>query len=113
MPNQQSDLDLMFHALSDRTRRGMVERLTRGPATVGELAQPLTMSLPSVLQHLQLLEKSGLVTSQKAGRVRTCYVQPAALTAVEAWIKRHKAMWEGHLDRLADYLDETKEDDAP
>ena len=108
MPNQQDPLDLMFHALSDPTRRGMVERLSRAPATVGELAEPLAMSLPSVMQHLQTLEKSGLIRSQKAGRVRTCYAQPAALTVAEAWIKRHKAAWEDHLDRLADYLEDTK-----
>jgi DNA-binding transcriptional ArsR family regulator len=79
-------LDRVFHALADPTRRAMVERLGRGPASVGQLAAPLAMSLPAVLQHLQVLEASGLVRSQKVGRVRTCQVVPAALRSAEQWI---------------------------
>ncbi len=82
----------------------MVERLARGPASVSELAQPLAMSLPAVLQHLQVLEASGLVRSAKAGRVRTCRIQPAALRTAESWIAGRRAGWERRLDRLGDYL---------
>jgi DNA-binding transcriptional ArsR family regulator len=101
VPNQ---LDQVFHALADPTRRGMVERLVRGPATVSELSRPLTISLPAVLQHLQVLEVSGLVRSEKAGRVRTCRIEPDALRAAEAWVTGQRTVWETRLDRLGDYL---------
>ena len=94
----------MFHALADPTRRGMVERLVRGPASVSELSRPLEMSLPAVLQHLQVLEASGLVRSEKAGRVRTCRIEPDALRAAEAWVTGQRTAWETRLDRLGDYL---------
>jgi DNA-binding transcriptional ArsR family regulator len=81
-----SPLDQVFHALADPTRRGMVERLVRGPATVSELSRPLEISLPAVLQHLQVLEASGLVRSEKVGRVRTCRIEPDALRTAEAWV---------------------------
>lgn len=82
----------------------MVERLSRGPASVSELAGPLAMSLPAVLQHLQVLESSGLVRSEKVGRVRTCRIQPAALQEAERWIADRRTGWEERLDRLGDYL---------
>jgi DNA-binding transcriptional ArsR family regulator len=104
MLNQLAPLDLMFQALSDPARRGMVERLTRGPASVSELARPLPMSLPAVVQHLQVLEASGLVTSRKLGRVRTCRIEPAALSLAEQWITDRRTGWEQRLDRLGDYL---------
>jgi DNA-binding transcriptional ArsR family regulator len=104
MLNQSPNLDRMFHALADPTRRAVVEQLSRGPASVSELARPLAMSLPSVLQHLQVLEESGLIRSEKVGRVRTCRIEPAGLTAAEAWIARQRAVWEGRLDRLDAYL---------
>ena len=105
MPNQlPSPLDQVFHALADPTRRGMVERLVRGPASVSELSRPLEMSLPAVLQHLQVLEASGLVRSEKAGRVRTCRIEPDALRAAEAWVTGQRTAWETRLDRLGDYL---------
>ncbi|MDQ0392982.1 ArsR/SmtB family transcription factor [Labrys monachus] len=104
MPNQQTPLDLVFHALSDPTRRAIVERLSLGPASVSELAQPVAMSLPSVMQHLQILESSGLVRSEKVGRVRTCRVEPTALQAVERWVNERRQRWEQRLDRLGDYL---------
>jgi len=94
----------VFHALADPTRRGMVERLVRGPASVSELSQPLEMSLPAVMQHLQVLEASGLVRSEKAGRVRTCRIEPDALRAAEAWVTGQRTAWETRLDRLGDYL---------
>ena len=113
MPNQlPSPLDQVFHALADPTRRGMVERLVRGPASVSELSRPLEMSLPAVLQHLQVLEASGLVRSEKAGRVRTCRIEPAALRTAEAWITDQRTSWETRLDRLGDFLAGPGTDDS-
>lgn len=106
MLNQAPALDHVFHALADPSRRSIVERLSRGPASVSELAQPLPMSLPAVVQHLQVLEATGLVRSEKVGRVRTCRIEPAALRPVEQWIAERRAGWERRLDRLGDYLDE-------
>ena len=103
-----SSLDGVFQALADPSRRTIVERLMRGAASVGELAAPLDMSLPAVLQHLQVLEGIGLVRSEKVGRVRTCRVEPRALRAAEAWFTARRAAWERHLDRLGEYLDERK-----
>src|SRR5687768_10430970 len=108
MLNQAAPLDGIFHALADSTRRAMVERLSRGPASVSELAEPLAISLPAVLQHLQVLEGSGLVRSEKAGRVRTCRIDPAALRRAEQWISRRRAGWERRLDRLGEYLAQQK-----
>ena len=96
----------MFQALADPTRRTMIERLSRGPASVSELAQPLDMSLSAVVQQLRLLEASGLVRTEKAGRVRTCRIEPGALRTAEAWIAERRATWERRLDRLAVYLGE-------
>jgi DNA-binding transcriptional ArsR family regulator len=96
-----------FHALGDPTRMAMVERLSRGPASVSELARPLHMSLSAVVQHLAVLEGSGIVSSRKAGRVRTCRIEPAGLRTVEDWVTQRRAMWEASFDRLADYLAET------
>lgn len=97
-------LDRVFHALADPGRRSMLERLTRGPATVSELAEPLAISLPAVVQHLAVLEASGLVTSRKQGRVRTCEMAPGSLQPAEQWINARRIAWERRLDRLADYL---------
>lgn len=104
MLNYQSSLDRVFQALADPSRRQIVERLERGDASVGELAQPLQMSLPAVIQHLQVLEASGLVRSSKQGRVRTCRLEPAALAAAEGWLTQRRAGWERRLDRLGEYL---------
>jgi DNA-binding transcriptional ArsR family regulator len=104
MLNQHVLLDRAFHALADPARRLMLERLSRGPASVSTLAEPLAMSLPAVLQHLQILEASGLVRSEKAGRVRTCRIEPTALRTAEAWIAARRTGWERRLDRLGDYL---------
>ena len=103
MLNNQASLDLMFQALADPGRREMVERLTRGPASVSELAEPLAMSLPAVVQHLQVLEASGLVRSEKVGRVRTCRIEPKALRSAEQWIAERRMIWERRLDRLGEY----------
>ena len=106
MLNQLSPLDLALQALADPTRRAMVERLTRSPASVGDLARPFSMTLPAVLQHLSVLEGSGLVASEKIGRVRMCRIEPAALSLAEQWINARRTAWEHRLDRLGVYLDE-------
>lgn len=111
MLNSQSALDLMFQALADASRRSMVERLCRGPASVSELAAPLAMSLPAVVQHLQVLEASGLVRSEKVGRVRTCAIQPAALRTAETWIHERRLFWEHRLDQLGAFLAEQGDED--
>ncbi|EJZ21874.1 metalloregulator ArsR/SmtB family transcription factor [Rhizobium sp. Pop5] len=109
MIESQADLDRMFHALSDRSRRGMIDRLGRGPATVTELAAPLAVALPTVMKHLQVLEESGLVLSEKSGRVRTYRLQQDALAAVERWVEQRKARWTAAFDRLDQLLaDETE-----
>lgn len=107
MPNIQTDptqLDRMFHALADPSRRAVLERLAEGPASVGELAKPLPMALPSLMQHLRLLEECGLIQTEKVGRVRTCRLQPHAMDAAGEWIARQRAVWEARFDRLDAYL---------
>jgi DNA-binding transcriptional ArsR family regulator len=106
MLDQSVPLDRMFHALADPSRRFMVERLSHGPASVSELARPLDMSLAGVVQHLQVLEASGLVRSEKTGRVRICRIEPSALRTAERWISQRRTSWEERLDRLGDYLAE-------
>lgn len=104
MLNQCADLDRLFQALADPARRAIVERLSRGPAAVSELARPLPMSLPAAMQHLGVLEAAGLVRSEKVGRVRTCSIDPRALSQVEHWINARRIEWEQRLDRLDAYL---------
>jgi len=104
MLDQAADLDRVFHALADPGRRVMVERLSAGPASVSELARPLAMSLAAVLQHVQVLEASGLVRTRKTGRTRTCSIDPVALRSAESWIAERRTLWERRLDRLGDYL---------
>jgi DNA-binding transcriptional ArsR family regulator len=99
-------VDVVFAALSDANRRAMVDRLIGGPASVSELARPLSISLPAVVQHLHVLEASGLVRSHKQGRVRTCRIEPAALSDAERWIAERRATWEQRLDRLGEFLAE-------
>jgi DNA-binding transcriptional ArsR family regulator len=111
MLNYQTALDGVFQALADPTRRIMVERLARGPASVSELAKPLPMSLSAVVQHLQILEASGLVRSEKAGRVRTCRIDAAALKSAEDWIAGRRALWERRFDRLDAYLAATADEE--
>jgi DNA-binding transcriptional ArsR family regulator len=112
MLNQSADLDRVFQALADPGRRTMVERLSKGPASVTELASPLRISLAAVVQHVQVLEASGLVRSQKIGRTRTCRINPAALRSAESWIAERRSLWERRLDRLGDFLSDT-DDDPP
>jgi DNA-binding transcriptional ArsR family regulator len=104
MLNESPGLDRLFHALADPARRAMVERLSRGPAPVSELARPLPMSLPSAMQHLAVLEAAGLVRSEKIGRVRTCTIEAGALSQAEQWIDARRQEWERRLDRLDIYL---------
>ena len=104
MINKVTALDLTFQALADSTRRSILVQLTRGPSSVTKLARPLSMSLPAVMQHLAVLEGSGLVRSVKVGRVRTCRIEPKALSLAEQWINQRRTEWEHHFDRLGEYL---------
>ncbi len=110
MPNQQSQLDRVFRALGDPTRRAVLSRLSAGPAPVSELARPFAMALPSFTQHLDVLEECGLVRSRKSGRVRTYRLVPQPLKAAERWMVRQRALWERRLDQLDDYLLALKEE---
>ena len=113
MLDQSANLDRVFHALADPGRRVMVERLSAGPASVSELGRPLAMSLAAVLQHVQVLEASGLVRSHKTGRTRTCAINAAALRSGESWIAERRTLWERRLDRLDDYLSAAPLDTTP
>ena len=103
---QYSPLDRLYQALGDPARRAMVERLTQGPASVSELAAPLDMSLAAVVQHVQALEQSGLVSTRKNGRVRTCTLDPDAISLAETWLSQRRQQWESHFDRLGALLAE-------
>ena len=105
MLNHEARLDLMFHALADSNRRRMLRQLGSGPSTVSELARPFTMSLAGVVQHVQILETSGLISSTKVGRTRTCRLNDVALNAVETWIAERRNRVERQLDRLGELLD--------
>ncbi len=104
-----AQLDLLFQALADPTRRAVVERLSRGPTATSELAQPFKMALPSFLQHLDVLQKCGLVQSQKSGRVRTYELAPNTLKTAEDWMATQRTLWERRLDQLDSFLDDLKE----
>jgi DNA-binding transcriptional ArsR family regulator len=110
LPSGPPDVEIVFHALSDASRRAMIDRLLDGPASVSELARPLSISLPAVVQHLHVLEDSGVVRSRKEGRVRTCEVEPLALRTAERWISERRALWEERLDRLGEFLAETADE---
>jgi DNA-binding transcriptional ArsR family regulator len=105
MPNQSAQLDRVFQALADPTRRAVLRRLGSGKAAVSELAEPFDMALPSFLQHLRVLEGCGLVRSKKAGRVRTYRLSPVRLRVAESWILKQRTLWERRLDQLDQYLD--------
>ena len=106
-------IDVVFHALSDANRRAMIDRLLDGPASVSELARPLAISLPAVVQHLHVLEHSGVVRSHKVGRVRTCEIEPVALSVAERWISERRAAWEARLDRLGEFLAKHTDESDP
>ena len=103
---EPQQLDQAFHALADGNRRAIVDRLTSGAASVSELAAPLGVSLPTVLGHLDVLQRSGFVRSEKVGRVRTCRLEPGGMRSMERWIVEHRAIWERRLDVLGDVLDD-------
>lgn len=105
MENYQSSLDAAFHALADPTRRAVIGRLTKGPASVKELAEPFEMGLPSFMKHLQVLERDGLISSEKVGRVRMCRMNTERLAAAESWLCEQRALWQRQTDRLADYVE--------
>ena len=106
MKREKPNIDLIFHALGDATRRAMMERLSLGPMSVSRLAEPFEMSLAAVVQHLQVLEECGLVQTEKVGRVRSCRIEPTGLDAMEQWIRGRRSVWERQLDRLGDLLGE-------
>lgn len=113
MPNQRVQLDRVFQALADPTRRAVLRRLSRGTAPVGELAKPFDMALPSFLQHLNVLEGCGLVRSRKSGRVRTYQIARRPLEAAEGWMAEQRALWERRLDQLDRYLEELEPTEGP
>lgn len=106
MARKKPDIDRVFHALGDPSRRAIMEKLSLGPISVSQLAEPLNITLAAVVQHLQVLEESGLVQTEKIGRVRTCRIEPAGLTVAEQWIGDRRSMWERRFDRLGDLLKE-------
>ena len=103
-----TDLDRAFSALADPTRRAILSRLCDGPHSVSELAEPFELALPSLLKHVRVLERSGLVSSEKVGRVRNCKIEPHALQATEAWIHQHISAWENRLDRMEVHIEQMK-----
>ncbi len=109
MSSHQAAVNRVFHALDDPTRRAIVERLSAGPFSVSRLAKPLKITLAAVVQHLQVLEESGLVQTEKVGRVRTCRIEPKGLTVAERWISDRRALWERRFDRLGKLLAESDE----
>ncbi|AKF03147.1 ArsR/SmtB family transcription factor [Sandaracinus amylolyticus] len=113
MLEQQAAVDRVFHALGDPARRAMIDRLSRGPASVSELAAPFSMTLAAVVQHVQVLEQSGVITTQKVGRVRTCQLAPEGLAAAERWIAERRSLCERRFDRLGAFLDEEEASPTP
>jgi DNA-binding transcriptional ArsR family regulator len=109
----QYQMDAIFQALADPTRRAVVGRLGRGPATVSELAAPFDMALPSFLKHIRTLEGGGLIRTRKTGRVRTCELERGALATAESWLAQQRALWEGRTDRLEQFVLETQEMEKP
>jgi DNA-binding transcriptional ArsR family regulator len=111
MDNHYPQLDGIFQALADPTRRAVIARLGNGPASIGDLARPFDMALPSFMKHIRVLEQSGLIRTRKDGRVRTCAISPQAFTAIEQWLSAQRAAWESHADRLELFvLNETAEE---
>ena len=109
LSNKKINIDRVFHALGDPTRRTIVEKLSQRPLSVSMLAKPLAITLAAVVQHLEILEKSGLVHTEKVGRVRTCQIQPDGLSVAEQWISDRRALWERRFDRLGELLAEPEE----
>jgi DNA-binding transcriptional ArsR family regulator len=112
MANNPASLDLAFHALADPTRRAVIARLITGPASITDLAAPFDMGLPSFLKHIKVLQDSGLIRSNKTGRVRTCQVVPQQLAATENWLSQQRTLWQGRTDRLATFVETQHQDRA-
>jgi DNA-binding transcriptional ArsR family regulator len=112
MLKRDEALDRMYAALADSSRRAMIAQLARGPASVSDLAKPLKMSLSAVVQHLNLLEESGFVTSRKVGRVRTCRIDHKKLDAAQGWLAKQRSMWESRFDRMDQFLLNNEDDDG-
>lgn len=110
MTKYMDNLDSLFHALADPTRRAVLAKLSSGQLSISELAQPFDMALPSFVQHIKVLENSGLIRSTKVGRVRTCEVVPEAFSEAESWLAARQALWEGRMDRLEAFLEQNQED---
>lgn len=106
MSSQRARIDRVFHALGDPTRRAILEKLTHGPISVSRLAEPLNITLAAIVQHMQVLEESGLVVTEKTGRVRTCRLEPKGFSVARQWIDERRTLWERRLDRLGDVLAE-------
>jgi DNA-binding transcriptional ArsR family regulator len=113
MANYTSSLDTTFHALADPTRRAVIARLIMGEASVKELAEPFTMGLPSFMKHIKVLEQSGLIASEKVGRVRTCRLKPKQLALTENWLSEQRRLWEGRSNRLAEYVESLTSGEKP
>ncbi|NLE85238.1 MAG: helix-turn-helix transcriptional regulator [Myxococcales bacterium] len=111
MLEHHTAVDRVFHALGDPVRRALVDRLSRGPASVSELARPFDLTLAAVVQHVQVLEQSGVIRTEKVGRVRTCRLEPEGLAAAESWIAQRRSLWERRFDRLGALLDEEADHD--
>ena len=109
MQTQQIAIDRVFHALGDPTRRAMLEKLSQGPISVSALAEPFDMTLAAIVQHLQILEESSLIRTQKTGRVRTCQIEPKGFALVEKWITDRRLLWERRFDRLGAMLSEPEQ----
>lgn len=107
--SQKANIDRVFHALGDPTRRAILEKLSEGPISVSRLAEPLGITLAAVVQHLQILEESALVQTEKVGRIRTCHIESAGLSVAQQWIGDRRSAWDRRLDRLADLLAEPDE----
>jgi DNA-binding transcriptional ArsR family regulator len=112
MAHPSPDIDRIFHALGDPTRRALMEKLSDGPMSVSKLAEPLAITLAAVVQHLQVLEESGLVRTEKSGRVRTCRIEPTGLAAATTWLTARRSRWEQRLDALDNLLKEEEEEAA-
>ena len=113
MVNHSDPLTEVFQSLADPTRRAVIARLGRGPASIGELAKPFGMALPSFMKHIRTLERSGLIRTRKVGRVRTCTIEKQAFTAVEGWLAEQRTVWEGRADRLEQFVINAQEKELP
>ena len=113
MDNYSPQLDSVFQALADPTRRAVIDRLGDGPASITDLARPFDMALPSFLKHIHVLEQSGLIQTRKEGRVRTCAISPHAFTVIEQWLSAQRAAWESHADRLEQFVLNDIEEETP